>query len=77
MTLQVTVFLLSLVNVPVGELPPDWMAAKTGEGPGSVWKVVEDATAPGRKALRKHRPTVPTGCSTSASPRGPALPTSI
>jgi Domain of Unknown Function (DUF1080) len=44
--LQATVFLLSLVNVPVGELPPGWIAAKTGEGPGSVWKVVEDATAP-------------------------------
>jgi hypothetical protein len=44
--LQLTVFILSLVNVPVGQLPPDWMAAKTGEGPGSVWKVVEDATAP-------------------------------
>ena len=42
---------LSLANVPVGELPRDWLAAKTGEGPGSVWKVVEDATAPGGKAL--------------------------
>jgi hypothetical protein len=50
--LRVTVFLLSLVNVPVGELPPDWIAAKTGEGPGSVWKVVEDASAPSaHKAL--------------------------
>ena len=49
---QVMVFVLSLVNVPVGELPPGWFAAKTGEGPGSVWKVVEDATAPsGGKAL--------------------------
>jgi hypothetical protein len=49
---QATVFLLSLVNVPVGELPPGWIAAKTGEGPGSVWKVVEDPTAPsGGKAL--------------------------
>jgi hypothetical protein len=49
--LQVTIFLLSLVNVPIGQLPPGWIAAKTGEGPGSVWKVVEDATAPGHKAL--------------------------
>ena len=44
---QATVFLLLLANVPVGQLPPDWIAAKTGEGPGSVWKVVADATAPG------------------------------
>ena len=45
-------FRLSLENVPIGELPPGWTAAKTGEGPGSVWKVVEDATAPaGGKAL--------------------------
>jgi hypothetical protein len=43
---QTVVFWLSLLNVPVGELPPDWSAAKTGEGPGSVWKVVEDSTAP-------------------------------
>jgi hypothetical protein len=49
--LQVAVFLLSLANVPIGELPPGWMAARTGEGPGSAWKVVEDATAPGHKAL--------------------------
>jgi hypothetical protein len=40
------VLVLSLANVPVGELPRDWVAAKTGEGPGSVWKVVEDANAP-------------------------------
>jgi hypothetical protein len=44
-------FRLSLEDVPVGRLPPGWTAAKTGEGPGSVWKVVEDATAPGGKAL--------------------------
>ncbi len=49
--LQVTVFLLSLVNVPIGQLPPGWVAAKTGDGPGSVWKVVEDPTAPHHKAL--------------------------
>jgi hypothetical protein len=44
-------FRLSLDTVPVGRLPPNWTAAKTGDGPGSVWKVVEDATAPGGKAL--------------------------
>jgi hypothetical protein len=51
MTLSTLVFVLSLANVPLGQLPPDWTAAKTGEGPGSVWQVVEDATAPGGKAL--------------------------
>lgn len=30
----------------VGKLPPGWTAAKTGEGDGSVWKVVEDKSAP-------------------------------
>jgi hypothetical protein len=39
-------FRLSLKDVPVGEMPPGWIAAKTGDGPGSVWKVVADATAP-------------------------------
>src|SRR5262245_51684884 len=35
-----------------GELPKGWSSAKTGKGPGSVWKVVEDTTAPtGSKGL--------------------------
>jgi hypothetical protein len=51
MTPRAFVLILSLLHVPVGQLPPDWTAAKTGEGPGSVWRVVEDATAPGGKAL--------------------------
>ena len=33
---------LSLDTAKVGELPKGWAAAKTGEGPGSVWKVVMD-----------------------------------
>ena len=45
-------FVLSLDEAEAGELPAGWAAAKTGEGPGSVWKVVEDATAPhGKKVL--------------------------
>jgi hypothetical protein len=48
---RVITLVLSLANVPLGQLPPDWVAAKTDEGPGSVWKVVGDATAPGGKAL--------------------------
>ena len=39
-------------DAKVGELPAGWAAAKTGDGPGSVWKVVEDAAAPhGKKVL--------------------------
>ena len=38
---------LSLENVQPGRLPPGWSAAKTGQGPGSVWKVLEDRSAPG------------------------------
>lgn len=30
----------------VGKVPAGWKAAQHGEGKGSVWKVVEDATAP-------------------------------
>ena len=45
-------FVLSLDEVDIGELPEGWVAAKTGEGPGSVWKVLEDATTPhGTKVL--------------------------
>jgi hypothetical protein len=44
-------FSIPLDDVPVGQLPAGWTAAKTGQGPGSVWKVVADATAPGGKAL--------------------------
>jgi hypothetical protein len=36
----------------LGKLPTGWLAAKTGKGPGSEWKVVEDQTAPkGSKVL--------------------------
>ncbi|MBI3463297.1 MAG: DUF1080 domain-containing protein [Planctomycetes bacterium] len=39
-------------NGESGKLPPGWAAAKTGEGPGSVWQVNEDPTAPlGAKVL--------------------------
>jgi len=31
----------------VGKLPKGWKAAQTGKGDGSVWKVVQDKTAPG------------------------------
>lgn len=36
----------------VGKLPAHWTAMKTGKGEGSVWKIVEDKTAPkGPKVL--------------------------
>jgi hypothetical protein len=44
-------FELNLKAAKVGELPKGWKAAKTHEGPGSVWRVIEDSTAPGGKAL--------------------------
>src|SRR5260370_16747632 len=31
-----------------GELPAGWKADSAGDGTGSVWKVVEDGTAPSR-----------------------------
>jgi hypothetical protein len=31
-----------------GKLPASWKAEKTGQGEGSVWQVVEDATGPGK-----------------------------
>jgi hypothetical protein len=31
-----------------GKTPPHWTATQTGKGDGSVWKVVEDKTAPSK-----------------------------
>lgn len=51
-----------LSDAKVGELPKGWVAAKTGEGPGSVWRVVEDATAPkGAKVLAQTSDKGPDG----------------
>jgi hypothetical protein len=44
-------FKLDLKDIKTDELPKGWKGAKTGDGPGSVWKVVEDSTAPGGKAI--------------------------
>jgi hypothetical protein len=44
-------FALSLTQVKAGQLPADWTATRTGKGPGSVWKVLEDATTSGGKVL--------------------------
>jgi len=37
------VFRLPLDTVSIGALPEGWTVAKTGQGPGSEWAVVEDA----------------------------------
>ena len=47
-------------DVEVGTLPPGWTSAKTGEGPGSVWKVTEDKSSPaGSKVLTQTSPDGP------------------
>jgi hypothetical protein len=35
----------------VGKAPADWTVTQTGKGNGSVWKVVEDNTAPSKTGL--------------------------
>ena len=35
----------------VGKVPTGWKAEKTGKGEGSVWKVVQDNTAPSKTGL--------------------------
>lgn len=37
-----------LSQADVGKLPPGWSAAQTGDGSGSVWKVVADAGTPSK-----------------------------
>lgn len=47
-------------DAKAGELPKGWSAAKTGSGPGSVWKVLEDSSAPkGPKVLAQTSPEGP------------------
>jgi len=47
-------------DAKTGELPPGWIATKTGEGPGSVWKILEDPSAPtGPKVLAQTSPDGP------------------
>jgi hypothetical protein len=40
-----------LTKDSLGKLPPGWAAAKTGNGEGSVWKVVADDTAPTKSGI--------------------------
>lgn len=49
-------------DAKIGELPKGWSSAKTGQGTGSVWKVVEDPAAPaGPKVLAQTSPDGPNG----------------
>jgi hypothetical protein len=45
------VLVLMLTKADLGKLPAGWEAAQTGEGKGSVWKVVADDTAPSKSGL--------------------------
>ena len=33
-------------DASVGKVPAGWLSGKTGKGPGSLWKVIEDDSAP-------------------------------
>ena len=68
-------FRMSLMNDTVGELPKGWVSAKTGTGPGSVWKVVDDVTATGGRALAQTSADGQRRFRISAWPRIPASPT--
>ena len=49
-------------DATIGKLPADWTATQTGAGDGSVWKVLEDATAPkGKKVLAQTAAKAPSG----------------
>src|SRR6266403_2736737 len=39
---------LRFAKEDAGKLPAGWKAEKTGTGEGSIWKVVEDDTAPSK-----------------------------
>ena len=43
--------LLKFSKDDIGKVPAGWKAEKTGKGEGSVWKVVEDPTAPSQSGV--------------------------
>jgi hypothetical protein len=50
----------SFEDAGAGKVPEGWTAGKTGEGPGSVWKVIDDVTAPsGTHVLAQTSPDGP------------------
>ena len=50
-SLAVAPFSMKLGEANGRAVPTGWTVSKTGQGPGSEWAVVDDATAPGRRAL--------------------------
>lgn len=42
---------ITFAKESLGKLPPGWKAAQTGDGKGSVWKVVADETAPSKSGF--------------------------
>jgi hypothetical protein len=42
---------VTFAKADLGKVPSGWKAAKTGSGEGSVWKVVEDNTAPSKSGF--------------------------
>jgi hypothetical protein len=42
---------LTLTKSDFGKLPAGWSAAQTGEGHGSIWKVVADVSAPSKSGV--------------------------
>jgi hypothetical protein len=50
----------SFEDARVGKVPEGWSSGKTGKGTGSVWKVIEDTTAPsGKHVLAQTSPEGP------------------
>lgn len=45
----------------VGKLPEGWVAAKTGKGEGSIWKIAEDKTSPRGAKVLAQTATSPSG----------------
>jgi Domain of Unknown Function (DUF1080) len=41
----------TFAKADLGKVPAGWKAAQTGKGEGSVWKVVEDKTAPSKSGF--------------------------
>lgn len=59
----------------VGDLPGGWKTAKTGTGEGSVWKVLDDASAPaGSKVLAQTSSAGPNGLFNLCVADEPRLP---
>src|SRR5215207_818817 len=42
---------VTFTKADLGKVPAGWKAAQTGKGDGSVWKVVEDKTAPSKSGF--------------------------